>query len=272
LKLKSEILCKGKYIDRYQSKLARGEQHIIDAQEELNNEFKTKLEEYIKSGSNRKESIFKALRDRDNITIDVANKISEKYADLLVNKINKEEYKNKIYQDIINKGKERAIRHTSNRIKRINGSMNNVSLDFIHKASKKIVNICVNNKIGLVVIGLNTGWKQRTKMSTKNNKVFCKMPHTRFIEVLKYKLCQVGIVLETINEAYTSRCSFVDNEDICSHEKYDGERIKRGLFKSKNKIFINSDVNASYNILRSRISCFNYNDKIILNPLKINII
>ena len=26
-----------------------------------------------------------------------------------------------------------------------------------------------------------------------------------------------------------SKCSFLDDEDICKHEEYDGKRIKRGL-------------------------------------------
>lgn len=43
------------------------------------------------------------------------------------------------------------------------------------------------------------------------------------------------------------------------HE-FSGTRIKRGLYQSKNKQLINSDVNGSYNILRKAIpNIFNIN-------------
>jgi len=41
-----------------------------------------------------------------------------------------------------------------------------------------------------------------------------------------------------------------DNEEIKHHDEYVGERVKRGLFKSKDGILINSDVNGAINIAR----------------------
>ena len=59
-------------------------------------------------------------------------------------------------------------------------------------------------------------------------------------------------------ESYTSKCSFIDNETLCKHDEYCGKRIKRGLFKSKNNILINADLNGSLNILRKVVGNFNY--------------
>ena len=58
------------------------------------------------------------------------------------------------------------------------------------------------------------------------------------------------INVEVINESYTSKCSFLDNEDITKHDKYLGKRVKRGLFKSTNGKTINADLNGSLNILK----------------------
>jgi putative transposase len=60
----------------------------------------------------------------------------------------------------------------------------------------------------------------------------------------------VGINVEIISEEYTSKCSFLDNEDICKHDSYLGKRKYRGLFISSTGRTINADVNGSYNILR----------------------
>ena len=64
-----------------------------------------------------------------------------------------------------------------------------------------------------------------------------------------------GINVVEIEEGYTSKCSFLDNESIEKHDEYLGKRIKRGLFKSKNESIINSDVNGSYNIMRKYLKC-----------------
>jgi putative transposase len=42
----------------------------------------------------------------------------------------------------------------------------------------------------------------------------------------------------------------IDNEEIKHHDEYVGKRVKRGLFKSKDGILINADVNSAINIAR----------------------
>lgn len=75
------------------------------------------------------------------------------------------------------------------------------------------------------------------------------LPIRRILDVLNYKCELEGIKVVFINEAYTSKCSFVDKEEICKHVSYKGKRITRGLFKTENGRIINADVNAAYNIL-----------------------
>jgi putative transposase len=71
--------------------------------------------------------------------------------------------------------------------------------------------------------------------------------------MIKYKAEEAGINTIVIDEAYTSKCSFLDNEDIKHHENYAGKRILRGLFRSSNGTIINADTNAAYNMIRKAI-------------------
>ena len=138
----------------------------------------------------------------------------------------------------------------SNRIYRLTEKRNNRMNDFIHKASRMIVNQLVSNDIHTLVVGYNQGWKQDINIGRKNNQSFVQIPHERFLKVLAYKCKLEGINMLTIDESYTSKCSFLDGEDICKHDTYTGRRVKRGLFKSADGTLINADVNGSYNILR----------------------
>ena len=86
--------------------------------------------------------------------------------------------------------------------------------------------------------------------------------------MLMYKCEEVEIEVERHEEAYTSKCSALDNEEVCKHEVYLGKRAKRGLFKTKEGKLLNADVNGSYNILR-----LGKNEDVIIknafNPVKL---
>ena len=98
--------------------------------------------------------------------------------------------------------------------------------------------------------------------------------------MLSYKCKLHGIDVIVIKESYTSKCSFLDNEEVCKHRSYCGKRIKRGLFESKSNKFINADVNGSYNIMRLGLQDINVtldvglrpeNMRLVYNPVKIKI-
>ena len=63
------------------------------------------------------------------------------------------------------------------------------------------------------------------------------------------KCRQLGIHIHVINEAYTSKCSFYDNDEI-KKDNYSGNRIIRGLYKTRNNKIINANVNAALNIYK----------------------
>nr|BBH87230.1 hypothetical protein KTC_19810 [Thermosporothrix sp. COM3] len=79
-----------------------------------------------------------------------------------------------------------------------------------------------------------------------NNQNFVSVPHARFIAMLTYKARLVGIQVIITEESHTSKCSFLDGEEIRHREHYLGKCIKRGLFRSQFGTLINADVNGSY--------------------------
>ena len=101
-----------------------------------------------------------------------------------------------------------------------------------------------------IIIGKNENWKQNINIGTKNNRQFTSIPHATFIEMIQYKAQMAGIETITTQEAYTSKCSALDLEPICKHEKYVGKRKKRGLFVTATGKLINADANGALNIAR----------------------
>jgi putative transposase len=127
----------------------------------------------------------------------------------------------------------------------------NVKVDnYLHNASRFIINHLAANRIGTLVIGKNDNWKQGINLGKRNNQNFVAIPHARFIEMLTYKAQLAGIVVKLIEESYTSKCSFLDNEPCVKHSEYKGKRIKRGLFRAGDGRPINADVNGSANIVK----------------------
>ena len=122
--------------------------------------------------------------------------------------------------------------------------------DRLHKASRFVINWCNENKIDILIVGYNKNWKQKINIGKRNNQTFTNIPFHTLINQLKYKCEEEGIQFLTVDESYTSKCSFLDNEPIKKQQNYQGKRIKRGLFQSAKGILINADVNAACNILR----------------------
>ena len=148
------------------------------------------------------------------------------------------------YQSRLKGGKR-----TSKRIYKLTDKRNNKVTDYLHKASRLLVNQLVSQGITTLVIGKNKNMKQDINIGKVNNQNFVQLPIMRFADLMRYKCELEGINVLFNEESYTSKCSFLDGEPICKHDKYIGKRVKRGLFVSRNGIKINADVNGAYNIM-----------------------
>lgn len=140
--------------------------------------------------------------------------------------------------------------HSSHRTRRLTQRRNRRIGDYLHVSSKHIIDNLSEQGIGQLVIGKNDGWKSEVTLGKRNNQNFVQIPHARFIKMLTYKAQLVGIEVIVTEESYTSKCSFLDQEDLCHHPSYVGKRVNRGLFRAKNGQTINADINASANIIR----------------------
>ena len=165
--------------------------------------------------------------------------------------------------------------YTSNRIQKLTNKRNRKIEDYMHRVSRHIINLCLTNNVGTIVIGYNDNWKQEINMNRRNNQAFVNIPFYKLFKMLEYKADLVGIALEKQEESYTSKCSFMDNEELCHHSKYLGKRVKRGLFRSSTNGLISADINGAANILRKRNSQFNINSNegiqaVSVQPMRIN--
>ena len=142
-------------------------------------------------------------------------------------------------------------KYSSKKLFNITNKRNNKIKDYLHKSSTFLVNYLVSNDITNLIIGYNENWKQNINLSKKNNQNFVSIPFYILINQIQYKCKLKGINVILINESYTSKCSFLDNEEIKKHNEYLGIRIKRGLFKRKiNNQLVNADINSACNILK----------------------
>lgn len=140
-----------------------------------------------------------------------------------------------------------------NKIRKLTHKRNNKIKDYLHKASRKLVNHLVSNNVSKIVIGHNKNWKQDISLGKSNNQKFVQIPFNMFIHMITYKAQLDGVQVIIREESYTSKCSFLDSEEICKHEIYKGKRIKRGLFRSYDGKLINADLNGALNIIRKEI-------------------
>ncbi|KYC39746.1 transposase [Scytonema hofmannii PCC 7110] len=138
---------------------------------------------------------------------------------------------------------------------RVQRQRNNQMRDAINKAARFIINRCLADGVGNLIIGWNEGQKNGSNMNKCGNQNFVPIPTGRLIERLKQLCPEYGIVLTVTEEAYTSKASFLDDDFLPKYgEKPDGwkasgERIERGLYKTKKGFLINGDCNGAANIM-----------------------
>lgn len=138
----------------------------------------------------------------------------------------------------------------TNKMKKLTFKRNNKVEDYIHKASRFIVDYCRNNEINTIIIGNNKNWKQNSKMSKRVNQNFISIPYYSFINKVQYKAEEFGIQVIITEESYTSGTSFLDGELPIKMNYSKSRRKHRGLFISNEGIKINADVNGSYQIIK----------------------
>lgn len=134
---------------------------------------------------------------------------------------------------------------------------NNRIQDYVYCSAKKIVNYCIDNRIGNIVVGYNDGFQRNTNLGRVNNQKFVMIPYGKIKSRIEY-LCSVyGINFVQQEESYTSKASFFDNDEMPKWNpqnpkqgNFSGTRITRGQYRTSSGYTFNADVNGALNILR----------------------
>ena len=167
------------------------------------------------------------------------------------------QYYNKINAKLQSIKDKQKIEHITLRQKRIARKRNNRINDYLSKAARIIVNYCLNNDIGKLVLGYNEDFQRNSNIGSINNQNFVNIPYGKLRDKLIY-LCKLyGIEFKLQEESYTSKASFFDRDEIPIYDKenpqeyiFSGKRIKRGLYQTSTGKLINADCNGALNILR----------------------
>ena len=146
---------------------------------------------------------------------------------------------------------------TTNRIQKITMKRNNRVNDTIKKTARYIMNYCISNDIGTIIVGYNADFKRNSNMGKTNNQNFVQIPLGDLRQQLEFLCWKYGLDYIEQEESYTSKSSFLDKDVLPVYKaeqpftgEFSGKRVHRGLYKSKNGTLINADVNGSANIMR----------------------
>ena len=166
--------------------------------------------------------------------------------------------------------------------------------DYLNKTARIIINHCLTYQIGKLVVGYNPGIKHEINIGRSNNQTavaplgetprphclnFVQIPFWQLRQKLKALCSRYGIEYLEQEESYSSKASFYDQDEIPVYnadnpgkQKFSGKRIKRGLYRTKDKHLVSSDINGSANILvksKHRLSFERVSRGFLANPLRI---
>ena len=189
------------------------------------------------------------------------------------------EYKLDLKKNLKEKEKYKSI--LTKRMIHIMEKRENKINDYIYKSTNMIINYCKEHSITKIVLGYSNEFQSKAfeyskeykeknnylkhiekNMIKENNQKFLNIPFGKIKNRLEYLSNKNGIELIIQEESYTSASSFFDLDPIPVYSKenelkyqFSGERIERGLYKTKDNKYINADVNGALNIYRKSSVC-----------------
>ena len=179
------------------------------------------------------------------------------------------------------KDKQHFGRKPTNRQKAVARNRNNKVNDYMNKTVSRVIDYCIINNIGTLVVGYNETFQHNSHIGKQNNQNFVNIPYGQLRNKLEY-LCMLNdIVFIKQEESYTSKASFWDKDNIPVYNAdnpkeypFSGRRLHRGLYKTASSKIINADVNGALNIMRkSRVVDINilYSRGEVDTPIRIRI-
>ena len=155
------------------------------------------------------------------------------------------------------KDKQHFGKKPTNRQKVIARNRNNKVNDYMNKTARKVIDYCIINDIGTLVVGYNETFQRNSNIGKQNNQNFVNIPYGQLRNKLEYLCILNDIVFIKQEESYTSKSSFWDKDNIPVYNadnpkeyQFSGRRLQRGLYKTASGKIINADVNGALNIMR----------------------
>ena len=156
---------------------------------------------------------------------------------------------------------------TSKRIQKINSKFSGKQNNFLNNAVNFILQQCLEQNIGTIILGYNKNFQYKSNMGRKQNQIFTSIAFKKFKEKLETQCKKHAITLILQEESYTSKSSFLDHDILPVYNphqekkpeyEFKGIRVYRGLYKTQNGTYINADVNAAANIIKKSKQNFDY--------------
>jgi IS605 OrfB family transposase len=148
-----------------------------------------------------------------------------------------------------------SIKGITNQQVKLTAKRNNQVRDYLNKTARFIINHCIANSIGSLIVGYNPGIKQEINIGGRNHQNFVQIPFHSLRSKLKAMCERYGLKYIEQEESYTSIASAIDGDEIPVYNadnpkkyQFSGKRIKRGLYRTKDGHLVNSDLNGSLNI------------------------
>ena len=158
---------------------------------------------------------------------------------------------------------------------------NNCVRDYLNKSVRAIIDHCIEHQIGKLIVGYNPGIKQEINIGKSNNQNFVQIPFWQLRRKLEALCSKYEIEYLEQEESYTSKASFYDRDEIPVYDahdatkyKFSGRRVKRGLYRTKDKHLVSSDINGSANILTKGMHGLDFqrvSSGFLANPLRLTI-
>lgn len=161
---------------------------------------------------------------------------------------------------------KQGVKHTA-RLSCITEKRNDRTKDVMRKSVRYIVDYCIANRIGTVIVGYNPDFKRNVNIGRANNQTFVNISFGDFRQLLAGLCERYGIQYIEQEESYTSKSSFLDMDALPEYKaeqhyagSFTGKRIKRGLYKSADGTIVNADLNGAANILRKSKQNFDFEE------------
>lgn len=188
-------------------------------------------------------------------------------------------YVNKVNAKLQSIKDKQKIKATTKEQQRLWDKRSRIVNDYLNKSSRMIIDYCVINDIGTLVVGYNPTIQQKSNMGKKNNQNFVNLPIGQLRDKLNYLCKRHNISFVEQEESYTSKADFLANDDIPTYKAFNnntytfsGKRVKRGLYQSSTGVTFNADCNGALNILRKSKACIiDLQSKEYLSPIKLKV-